>query len=183
MVAMVNNASGIRKAFLKEFINGIIAVQTNVMLHTLEPCSSHVENLRSVWSWSAEMFEAHIHRQTDRQTDRQIPCFYREMTLLLSSYRNMNPMHSVNVFTCGQTELSQRPVSSTFTFLFIISQTCLLQVLFLYLTCLFEDVFIFLCNILKHDTVTSPLWHPCHPHTNTLKVFFLQWLMGSASVQ
>ena len=70
MVVMVNNASGIRKAFLKEFINGIIAVQTNVMLHTLEPCSSHVENLRSVWSWSAEMFEAHIHRQTDRQTDR-----------------------------------------------------------------------------------------------------------------
>lgn len=46
--------------------------------------------------------------------------------LLLNSNRNMNPMHSVNVFTCGQTDLSQRPVSSTFTFLFIINQTCLL---------------------------------------------------------
>lgn len=46
--------------------------------------------------------------------------------LLLNSNRNMNSMHSVNVFTCGQTDLSQRPVSSTFTFLFIINQTCLL---------------------------------------------------------
>ena len=35
-------------------------------LHTLEP-RSHVETLRSVWSWSAEIFEAHIYRQTDRQ--------------------------------------------------------------------------------------------------------------------
>ena len=48
MVAMVSNASGIRKAFLKYFINGIIAVLTNATLHTLEPCSSHVETLRSV---------------------------------------------------------------------------------------------------------------------------------------
>ena len=48
MLAMVNNASGIRKSFLKSFINGITALQTNVMLHTLEPRSSHVENLRSV---------------------------------------------------------------------------------------------------------------------------------------
>ena len=48
MVAMVDNASGIRKVFMKSFINGIIVVQTNATLHTLEPCSSHVENLRSV---------------------------------------------------------------------------------------------------------------------------------------
>ena len=31
MVATVNNASGIRKAFLKKCINGIIVVQTNMM--------------------------------------------------------------------------------------------------------------------------------------------------------
>ena len=47
-VAMVDNASGIHKAFLKLFINGIIVVQTNAMLHTLKPRSSHVENVRSV---------------------------------------------------------------------------------------------------------------------------------------
>ena len=75
-VAMVNNASGFVKSFPKQFINGIIVFQTNPTLHTLKPRSSHVENLRSVWSWSAEIFEAH----KDRQTDRQISCFYREMT-------------------------------------------------------------------------------------------------------
>ena len=48
MVAMVNNASGICKAFVKEFINCISVVETNATLHTLEPCSSHVETLRSV---------------------------------------------------------------------------------------------------------------------------------------
>ena len=48
VVAPVNNASGIHKAFMKYFINGIIAVQTNLMLHILEPSSSHVETLRSV---------------------------------------------------------------------------------------------------------------------------------------
>ena len=47
------------------------------MLHTLEPHSSHVATLRSVWSWSAEIFEAHTHRQTHRQAE--IPCFCREM--------------------------------------------------------------------------------------------------------
>ena len=47
-VAMVDNASRIRKAFMKKIINGIIVVQTNPTLHTLEPCSSHVETLRSV---------------------------------------------------------------------------------------------------------------------------------------
>ena len=47
-VAMVDNASRIRKAFMKKIINGIIVVQTNPTLHTLEPHSSHVENLRSV---------------------------------------------------------------------------------------------------------------------------------------
>ena len=48
MVAMVGNASGIRKAFMTSFINGIIVIQTNAKLHTLQPSSSHVENLRSV---------------------------------------------------------------------------------------------------------------------------------------
>ena len=67
-VAMVDNASGIHKAFLKLFINGIIVVQTNATLHTLKPRSSHVENLRSVWSWSAEIFEAHTDTQTDRDS-------------------------------------------------------------------------------------------------------------------
>ena len=47
------------------------AVQTYATLHTLEPYSSHVETVRSVWSWSAEIFEEHTHTQ--------IPCFYREM--------------------------------------------------------------------------------------------------------
>ena len=69
-VALVGNASGIRKSCIKSFINSIFVVQTNLMLHTLKPHRSHVENLRSVWSWSAETFEAHIHRQTDTQTDR-----------------------------------------------------------------------------------------------------------------
>ena len=48
MVAMVDNASGIGKSFMKVFINGIIVVQKNPTLHTLKPHSSHVENLRSV---------------------------------------------------------------------------------------------------------------------------------------
>ena len=50
MVAMVDNASGIGKSFMKSFINGIIVVQTNQSLHTVKPRSSHVENLRSVLS-------------------------------------------------------------------------------------------------------------------------------------
>ena len=33
MVAMVDNASGIGKAFMKSFINGIITVQTNDVSH------------------------------------------------------------------------------------------------------------------------------------------------------
>ena len=81
MVAMVDNASGICKAFMKYFINSIIVVQTNATLHTLEQCSSHIETLRSVWSWSAEIFEAHIHRQTDTHTQAEIPFFYREIIL------------------------------------------------------------------------------------------------------
>ena len=48
MVAMVDNAGGIREAFMKQFINVIIVVQTNPMLHTLKPHSSHVETLTSV---------------------------------------------------------------------------------------------------------------------------------------
>ena len=36
MVAMVDNASGVCKAFMKSFINGIIAVQTNATLHTID---------------------------------------------------------------------------------------------------------------------------------------------------
>ena len=48
VVATVGNASGICKTFLKEIVNDIIVVQTNATLHTLEPCSSHVETLRSV---------------------------------------------------------------------------------------------------------------------------------------
>ena len=48
MVAMVDNASGIRKAFMKSFIKGIIVIQTKPTLHTLKPRSSHVEDLRSV---------------------------------------------------------------------------------------------------------------------------------------
>ena len=44
MVAIVDNASRIRKSFM----NGIIVVKTNPILHTLKPHSSHVENLRSV---------------------------------------------------------------------------------------------------------------------------------------
>ena len=48
MVATVDNASTIGKAFMKSIINGITVVQTNATLHTLEPSSSHVETLRSV---------------------------------------------------------------------------------------------------------------------------------------
>ena len=48
MVAMVDNASKIRKSYMKSFNNGIIVVQTNPTLHTLKPRSSRVENLRSV---------------------------------------------------------------------------------------------------------------------------------------
>ena len=48
MVAIVDNAGGIREAFMKQFINVIIVVQTNPMLHTLKPHRSHVENLTSV---------------------------------------------------------------------------------------------------------------------------------------
>ena len=48
MVAMVDDASGIGKYFMKYFINGIIVVQTNATLHTLKPSSSHVVSLRSV---------------------------------------------------------------------------------------------------------------------------------------
>ena len=62
---------GICKVFTKLFVQGIIVVQTNATLHTLEPRSSHVESLRSVWSWSTEIFEAQKHIHTDRQTDRQ----------------------------------------------------------------------------------------------------------------
>ena len=47
-VAMADNASGIGKAFMKSFINGIIVVQTNLALHTLEPRSSHFGNVRPV---------------------------------------------------------------------------------------------------------------------------------------
>ena len=47
-VAKVDNTSGICKAFLKSFIIGVIVVQTNPMLHTLKPRSSHVETLTSV---------------------------------------------------------------------------------------------------------------------------------------
>ena len=36
MVAMVDNASGVCKAFMKSFINVIIAVQTNATLHTID---------------------------------------------------------------------------------------------------------------------------------------------------
>ena len=80
VVAMVSNASGIRKAFPK-FIHGIIVIQTNATLHALGPSSSHVESLRSVWSWSVEIFEAHIHAPAHRQTE--IPCFYREILIAL----------------------------------------------------------------------------------------------------
>ena len=71
VVAPVDNARGICKAFMKSFINSIIVVQTNLTSHTLEPNSSHVETFRSVWSWSAEIFEERTHTQ--------IPCFYKEM--------------------------------------------------------------------------------------------------------
>ena len=84
-VAMVDNARGICKSFMKSFISGIIVVQTNPTLYTLKPRSSHVENLRSVWSWSAEIFESHTHTHTHRHrhththTHTQISCFDREM--------------------------------------------------------------------------------------------------------
>ena len=48
MVAMVDNAGGICKSFLKLFINSIFVVQTNLRWHTLQTHSSHIENLRSV---------------------------------------------------------------------------------------------------------------------------------------
>ena len=48
VVAPVDNASGICKAFMKSFINGIIVVQMSLTLHTPEPNSSHVETLRYV---------------------------------------------------------------------------------------------------------------------------------------
>ena len=47
-VAIVDNDSGIGKSFIKSFINGTIVVQTNLMLHTLKPRNSDVENIRSV---------------------------------------------------------------------------------------------------------------------------------------
>ena len=47
-VAPVDNVSGICKAFMKQFIRGIIVVQTKATLHTLEPRSSHVETVRPV---------------------------------------------------------------------------------------------------------------------------------------
>ena len=70
----------------------VIIVQTHPTLHTLKQRSSHVENLRSVWSWSAEIFEAHTHRWTDRQTQRhthrhtEMSCFYREISAKMVSY-------------------------------------------------------------------------------------------------
>ena len=67
-MAMVGNASGMRKSCIHTFINSIFVVQTNPMLHTLKPRSSHVENLRSVWAWSAEIFEEHTHACTHVHT-------------------------------------------------------------------------------------------------------------------
>ena len=45
--------------------------------HTLKPCSRQVENLRSVWSWSADIWGTHTHTHT------QISCFYREIFILI----------------------------------------------------------------------------------------------------
>ena len=70
VVAMADNVSGIRKDFMKLFINGIFVVQANPTLHTLEPRSSHVESDPDVQRYLR-------HTCTDTQTE--IPCFYREI--------------------------------------------------------------------------------------------------------
>ena len=56
--------------FVKHFWNNLftVSLHTNVTLHTLEPRSSLMETLRSVWSWSAEIFEAQIHTHTHTHT-------------------------------------------------------------------------------------------------------------------
>ena len=52
--------------------------------------SSHVESLRSVWSWSAEIFDSQTHTHTHRQTE--FPCFYEGWPL----WKQPNDIKTIN---------------------------------------------------------------------------------------
>ena len=66
-VAMVDNAGGIRKSFIKSFINGIFVVQTNLKLHTMLKISGQSDPdlqrcLRHTHSHSHTHTHTHTHR-------------------------------------------------------------------------------------------------------------------------